>query len=234
MHPGRVHPGRQLRGALSDGPADLGAFVAAHTRPTRLPFLPSIVLHLGDQVVPLWSALETLLHAAAPTEPPFWAFPWVGGQALARFVLEQPAWVAGKRVLDFAAGCGVVAIAAARAGAARVEAAEIDLCAGAAIALNAAANAVAIEVLLEDVVGRDAGWDVVFAGDVCYQRGPSSHITAWLRELARTRPVFLADPGRAFLPDRGLSAVARWDIPAHADAEGVDARDTVVYRVVAD
>ncbi|MBX6324079.1 MAG: methyltransferase, partial [Rhodospirillaceae bacterium] len=142
------------------------AFVAAQTALAAPPLVPEVRLHLADAVTPLWQATEAVLaHAQVP--PPYWAFAWPGGQALARHVLDHPGLVAGRRVLDFAAGSGLAAIAAAKAGAAAVAAADIDPVALAAIALNAAANDVALAVIADDVVGRDDGWDVVLAGDVC-------------------------------------------------------------------
>jgi predicted nicotinamide N-methyase len=186
----------------------------------------------------VWGALDALLEAGSAGSPaPFWAIPWVGGQALARYLLDHPELVAGKAILDFAAGSGVAGIAALRAGAASVLATELDPTAVAVMAHNAALNGIAVgpEGLLpsaENVVGVSGPWAVVLAGDVCYERGPAGIIFEWLRTLAAHRLVLLADPGRAFLPADGLLALWRQRVPAHLDTEGVTERDTTVYRVL--
>ena len=146
---------------------DRTAFVRDNTRLLPVPHAPEIRLHVAEEATELWQRTEDELGEMG-LPPPFWAFAWAGGQALARYVLDHPDMVAGRRVLDFASGSGLVAIAAARAGAARVEAADVDAFAAAAIALNAAANDVRIVPRLEDLVGRDEGWDTVLAGDICY------------------------------------------------------------------
>ena len=148
-------------------------FILAETRPLRPPLAPELILQLADEAVPLWSKTEEELGEMG-LPPPFWAFAWAGGQALARFLLDRPELVRGRRALDFASGSGLVAIAAARAGAADVEASEIDAFAAEAIALNAAANGVRVTVRAEDIVGRDDGWDVVLAGDAAGVVAPSS------------------------------------------------------------
>lgn len=208
------------------------AFVAAQTALAAPPLVPEVCLHLADAVTPLWQATEATL-AAAQVPPPYWAFAWPGGQALARHVLDHREVVAGRRVLDFAAGSGLAAIAAARAGAAAVAAAEIDPIAPAAIALNAAANGVVLATIAEDMVGRDRGWEVVLAGDVCYERPMAERVTAWLRALARRGAlVLLGDPGRAYLPRDGLEAVARYVVPTTLDLEDRTERDTTVWRLL--
>jgi predicted nicotinamide N-methyase len=177
-------------------------FVRAHTALAAPPLVPEVRLYLASEVTPLWEATEATL-AAAYVPPPYWAFAWPGGQALARYVLDHRETVQGKRVLDFAAGSGVTAIAAARAGAAAVEAAEIDAIAIAALALNAATNEAAVTCTDADLVGSDGGWDVVLAGDVCYERPMAERVTPWLQQLARRGAVvLLGDPGRAYLPPR--------------------------------
>ena len=145
-------------------------FVLANTAIAAAPLVPEIRLHLATEVTPLWQATETEL-AQSGLEPPFWAFAWPGGQALARYVLDRPQLVRNKRVLDIAAGSGLAAIAAAKAGAAQVVANEIDDFAAVALALNAALNGVAVEVSRHDLLGGAADpFDVVLAGDVCYER----------------------------------------------------------------
>jgi predicted nicotinamide N-methyase len=206
------------------------AFVVRETALAPSPLVPELRLHLASEITPLWEASEATLNAAqAP--PPYWAFAWPGGQALARYVLDRPEAVVGRRVLDFAAGSGIAAIAAARSGA-LAEAAEIDPFACAAIRLNADANGVAVRTLARDVVGEAGGWDIVLAGDVCYERPMAERVMAWIGALARSGTlVLLGDPGRAYLPAGGLAAVARYEVPTSLDLEDRVARETTVWRV---
>jgi predicted nicotinamide N-methyase len=166
--------------------------------------------------------------------PPFWAFAWAGGQALARFLLDHPERVAGRSVLDFGAGSGLVSIAAAKAGAASVLAAEIDHFAAAAIAANAALNHVAIAVTTTDVLDAvGPRWEVVTAGDVCYERPMADKVTGWLRgRAARGALVLLGDPGRAYLPSQGLVELARYLVPTSRELEDRECRDTVIWEVL--
>ena len=184
---------------------DIDAFIRANTAPTRTPLLPEILLQLATEVTPLWQATEETLHRTG-LPPPYWAFAWVGGQAVARHILDHPEIVAGRRVFDFASGSGIVALAASRAGAAAVVAAEIDAIAVAAIRLNAAANGCVIKADGRDLIG-DAldGIDIVCAGDVCYEKPMSDRVMPWLRSLAAAgKTVLLGDPGRAYRPQDGL------------------------------
>jgi predicted nicotinamide N-methyase len=210
-------------------PAD---FVRAHTAIARAPLVPEIALHLATEITPIWQATEAWL-AERNIEPPFWAFAWPGGQATARLLLDEPARVAGKRVLDFAAGCGIAAIAAAQAGAARVEAAEIDPLALAAVRLNAALNGVAVDTPAGDVVGAPCRWDVILAGDVCYEAPMTAHILPWLRAMAAAgAEVLLADPGRAYLPREGLEPLARHAVPTTLELEDRTLREVVIHRLL--
>jgi len=165
--------------------------------------------------------------------PPFWAFAWPGGQAVARYVLDHPEVVAGNRVLDFAAGCGLAGLAALRAGAASVQAVEIDPLAATAIARNAEVNGLTIDVLCADVVGTDdAGWDVVLAGDILYERPMSSVVLPWLRNLAsRGVRIIFGDPNRGYLPREGLTELARYDVPTSLELEDRTRRNTGVWRL---
>jgi predicted nicotinamide N-methyase len=212
--------------------SDPAAFVRANTAVMAAPLLPEIALHLTSEVVPLWQATEADL-ARTGLPPPFWAFAWAGGQALARYLLDHPAVVAGKRVLDFAAGSGLAGIAAARAGAAQVEAAEIDGFAAAAIRLNAALNSVTIEVFEQDLVGAaNPGWEVVLAGDVCYERPMAETVETWLKTLAaQGTEVLLGDPGRGYLPRAGLERVIAYSVKTSRELEDTDVRNAVVWRV---
>jgi predicted nicotinamide N-methyase len=207
-------------------------FVLAHTLPARAPLVPEIGLHLASAITPIWQATEDWL-AERGVEPPFWAFAWPGGQALARHALDHPASVAGRRVLDFAAGCGIAAIACALAGASHTEAAEIDPLAGAAIRLNAAANNARVTPLIEDVVGSSCRWDLILCGDVCYEAPITRHILPWLRRMAGEAEVWIADPGRAYLPDTGLTPFARYAVPTTRELEDRTERTVLLYRLLA-
>jgi len=210
---------------------EAAGFIASHTALARPALVPEIELYLASEITPIWQASEEWL-AARNIEPPFWAFAWPGSQALARLILDGAIPVAGKRVLDFAAGGGLAAIAAARAGAAEVEAAEIDPLAIAATRLNAAHNGVTVQASTADVVGQPCRWDTVLAGDVCYEAPMTGHIMPWLRGLAaQGAAVLLADPGRAYLPRAGLVPVARFSVPTTRELEDRESREVTVYRL---
>jgi predicted nicotinamide N-methyase len=212
-------------------PADPAAFIRAHTAPASPPSCPEIRLWSGGAVTPLWEATEVWAGRSG-LAPPYWAYCWAGGQALTRWLLDHPEQAAGRRVLDFAAGCGVSAIAAARVGAARVEAAEIDPLAAAAIALNAALNQVAVEVVCGDLVGAPCRWDLVVAGDVCYEAAMTGHIWPWLKRLAADgATVVMADPGRAYLPRHGLRRLADFEVETSLELEDRTRRDVTVYTL---
>jgi predicted nicotinamide N-methyase len=211
---------------------DAADFIRAHTVVAHPPLVPEIALHLATEITPIWQASEAWL-ARRNIAPPFWAFAWPGGQALARLLLDEPGRVAGRRVLDFAAGCGIGAIAAARAGAARVEAAEIDPLAVAATRLNAALNGVAVEAVAADLVGAPCRWDTVLAGDVCYEAPMTRRVLPWLRDLAAAgAEVLLADPGRAYLPGEGLAPVARYAVPTTRELEDREERAVTIRRLL--
>lgn len=208
------------------------AFIRANTAICHAPLVPEIALHLATEITPIWQASEAWLGAQG-IEPPFWAFAWPGSQAMARLILDEPGRVEGRRVLDFAAGCGLAAIAAARAGAARVEAAEIDPLACAVTRLNAALNGAAVTVLEGDLVGAACRWDTVLAGDVCYEAPMTRHILPWLRGLAASgAEVWLADPGRAYVPSEGLAAIARFTVPTTRELEDRETRAVTLHRLL--
>ena len=163
--------------------------------------------------------------------PPFWAFAWPGAEALALQVARQPDLAAGRRVLDFAAGCGLAAIACARAGAATVEAADTDPLARAAIALNAAANNVAVTVL-DDVVGAACRWDIILCGDVFYEAPMTRHILPWLRGCATTATVLVADPGRAYAPAGSRRELGRVTVPTSLDLEAEQSREVTLFTLL--
>lgn len=206
------------------------AFIRAQTVRAAPPLVPEITLHLASEITPIWRATEDWL-ARRNIDPPYWAFAWPGGQALARHILDHPETVAGRRVLDFAAGGGIAAIAAARAGAALVEAAEIDALAIAAMALNAAANGVSLATTAEDLVGAACRWDLILCGDVCYEAPMTRHILPWLRDMARQAEVWVADPGRAYLPREDLTGFARFTVATSLELEDRELREVVLYRL---
>ena len=214
---------------------DPEVFIHANTAINTPPLVPEIRLHLATEVTPIWQATEESL-ARFGTPPPFWAFAWAGGQALARYLLDHPETVAGKEVLDICSGSGIVAIAAARAGAARVVAAEIDPFAAVSIELNAALNGVKVEVETRDMLDRTViGWGVVLAGDVCYEEPMASRAIGLLRRIAaRGRLALLGDPGRAYLPREGLVERARYTVPVSRELEDREAREGMVWEVQAE
>ncbi|WP_437538415.1 50S ribosomal protein L11 methyltransferase [Sorangium sp. So ce726] len=210
------------------------AFVARETAVACPPFVPEVRLHLATEVTPLWHATEAAL-ARAGVPPPYWAFAWAGGQALARYLLDHPATVSGKRVLDLASGGGVVAIAAVLAGAARVSAADIDPFAAAALRLNADMNGVTVDMLTEDLTASaaTAAWDVIVAGDVCYERAMVDRVLPWLRrQAAHATAVIVGDPGRAYCPSEAVEELARYLVPTSLDLEGREQRETRVLRLL--
>jgi predicted nicotinamide N-methyase len=188
------------------------ALVRQVTKVEVTPLVPELPLWLASEPIAPWEATE--VHARGVVQgPPFWAHAWPGGLALARLVLDSPELVRGKRVLDFASGCGVSAIAAMKAGATEVLATELDAFALAAIEENAELNQVTVSVTSDDVIGRDDGWDVVLVGDVFYQAELSKRVHAWLQQLhARGAQLRIGDPGRSFLPMKLLTCVATYAI----------------------
>lgn len=215
-------------------PAEIRAFIRANTALTAPPLVPEIRLHLATEITPLWQATETML-ATSQLPPPYWAFAWAGGQALARYVLDHPELVRGRDVLDFGAGSGLLSIAAAQSGARSVSAAEIDPVAAEAIAFNAAVNDVAVAIDTTDIIGRrPAPWQVILVGDMCYERPLAERLTNWLRELAQDGvTVLLGDPGRNYVPKSGLEALARYRVPTPLDLEDREWREGVVWRLEA-
>jgi len=208
-------------------------FVRHNTAITQPPLVPEISLYLASEMTPIWLATEeTLARGAVP--PPFWAFAWAGGQGLARYLLDNPGIVAGREVLDIGSGSGIVAIAAAKSGASRVVAADIDPFAAAAIALNASLNGTVVTVETRDLLDRGpAGWSVALAGDICYEEPMSSRATALLRRIAaRGRLALLGDPGRSYLPREGLVERARYEVPTSRELEDREARESVVWQIM--
>ena len=211
-------------------PAQRRALVLARTRLQVPPVVPELRLHLADDMDDAWRGLQAELDDG-DLPPPFWAFAWLGGQALARYVLDHPEEVAGRRVLDLATGSGLVALAAGRAGAAQVTAVDVDPFAVTAAQVNAAANDVRVDVREADLLDAPPpDVDVVLAGDVFYDRAMADRVLPWLSDAARagTR-VLVGDPGRHYLPRALLSELHALDVPTTRDLEGVEVKRVRVY-----
>ncbi|PWR23488.1 class I SAM-dependent methyltransferase [Zavarzinia compransoris] len=210
---------------------DRRRFIVENTDVLTPPHTPEIRLHLASEALDLWQRTEDELGRLG-LPPPFWAFAWAGGQALARYILDHPDLVRGRRVFDFAAGSGIVAIAALMAGAAGAEANEIDDFALAALPLNAALNDVTLAACPGDVIGRlDLEADIVFAGDVCYERPMAERVTDWLAALAAAgKEVLIGDPGRSYLARERLRKVAEYEVPVSRALEDAEVKRTAVWR----
>jgi predicted nicotinamide N-methyase len=204
-------------------------FITSNATLIAPPLVPEIRLYLATEVEPIWRKTEEEL-ALDGVPPPYWAFAWAGGQALARYVLDNPGSVRGKRVLDVGSGSGLVAIAAARAGAAKVQAADIDAFACAAIRLNAAANAALIDTTQDDVIGTQGDWDVILVGDLFYERPLAERLLAWLR--GQKISTMLGDPGRSYFPRSGVEKCATYNVRTTRDLEDREIRETSVYRLL--
>lgn len=211
---------------------DARTFVIANTELITVPFTPEIRLHLATEITPIWQATEDEL-AEQGLQPPFWAFAWPGGLGLARYILDHPETVRGKTVLDFASGSGLVAIAACLAGAQRVVAADIDQFALAAIRENAAANQVDMEATQSNFLDQEiAGFDVILAGDICYEKPLARRVTDWMQKAASSGlSVLLADPGRSYFDQVNMSCISRYDIPTSLELEDRITRSVGVWRV---
>jgi predicted nicotinamide N-methyase len=210
---------------------DRRQLVLDRTRPGRPPAVPELELHLADDMEHAWASLQTELDDAT-LPPPFWAFAWLGGQAVARYVLDSPAEVAGRRVLDLATGSGLCALAAARAGAAHVEGVDVDPVAVAAARLNAEHNRLEVVTATRDVLDEPLppDVDVVLAGDVFYDAAMAERVQPWLLAAHRRGArVLLGDPGRSYLPRALLRQLAAYDLPTTRELEGVLVKTTRVY-----
>lgn len=207
-------------------------FILDNTGIMHPPHVPELRLHLATEAHELWLKTEEELEEIG-LPPPFWAFAWAGGQGLARYILDHPVSVSGKRVLDFASGSGLVVIAAVKAGAAAVVAADIDPWTETAIRLNAALNGVAIDFTGRNLVGTPVEADVLLAGDVFYDRAFADLLVAWFLELAdRGVTVLVGDPGRAYLPKQRLYAEATYQVPVTRALEDSEVKKTTVWRFV--
>lgn len=209
------------------------AFVRANTRLLRPPLVPEIALHLAEESLAIWQKTEEEL-GVMNVPPPYWAFAWAGGQALARFLLDNRVWAAGKRVVDLGSGSGLSAIAAARAGARFVLAADIDAMALAAVALNAAANDVAIETTRDDLLADlPAPADVLLVGDLFYERALADRVLAYIEAAAAQGvPALVGDPERNYFPTCRFTALAEYQVPVTRDLEDGEIKRTAVWRYV--
>lgn len=221
-------------------PADWPAFIRAmnefivkNTTPMAPALVPELKLYLASEINPMWRATEAFF-ADSNIKPPFWAFAWPGGLALTRYIFENPDLVRGKRVFDFASGSGLMALAAAKMGAAKVVANDIDPSAIVAIAMNASINNLVVDTEHANAIGRDmAGFDVIIAGDFCYEWPMAGYAIEWLRtQTAKGVTVLFADPGRPHAPRTGIEEVARYTIPTTRDVEDSDEKLTRIYRLL--
>lgn len=214
---------------------DPATFIRENTALLPVPHAPEIRIHVAEEATDLWEKTEEELGEIG-LPPPYWAFCWAGGQALARYVLDRPDLVRGLRVLDFAAGSGLVGIAAAMGGAESVESAEIDDFAVASIRLNAAANAVPVRAIAEDLLSEPhlGRWDIILAGDVCYERAMTSRVIDWLTpQVANGVTVLLGDPGRNYLPKDRLTWLEEYRVPTTRALEDAEIKRTAVWSLKA-
>ena len=217
---------------LSAAILDRRAFIRDNTRLLRPPLAPRLRLYLADEAVALWQKTEEELGRIG-LPPPFWAFAWAGGQALARYLLDHPEEVAGRQVIDFATGSGIVAIAAMKAGAAQALAADIDPFCAAAVALNAAANGVAVDFTDANLLDASPpAADLILAADICYEQPLAERVMVWLAEARRagTR-VLVGDPGRSYFPKSGLVHLAEYRVPTTRELEDAEIKRTSVWAL---
>ena len=213
---------------------DKDAFIRANTRPRPVPLAPEITLFLADEAVPLWHKTEEEIGEAG-LPPPFWAFAWAGGQALARHVLDNAVLVRGKTVLDLASGSGLVGIAAMKAGAASVTVADIDAFACAAAMLNAAENSTTLSTCQDDLLAEphNSRWDVILAGDIFYERDTAQRAFDFLQgHAAHGATVLIGDPGRSYLPRDKLRRIADYSVPVTRDLEDTEIKQTAVWALL--
>ena len=207
-------------------------FILANTELLTPPLVPEIRLHLATELMPLWRKSEEELEAMG-VPPPYWAFAWAGGQALARYVLDNPEIVRGTSVLDLGAGSGLVGIAAAKAGASNILSADIDAFAQTAIALNASANDVVLTTTTKDMIGSEDEWDVILVGDLCYERPIAEQLLIWLHAKEQSGvTILIGDPGRSYFPKVGVERLALYRVQTTRELEDHEIRETGVYRVV--
>ncbi|HEY0925695.1 methyltransferase [Brevundimonas sp.] len=212
--------------------ADPAAFILENTRLQAVPHAPEISLWLADEITPIWRLTEEELGELG-LPPPFWAFAWAGGQAVARWLLDNPSEVAGRTVLDFATGSGLVGIAAMKAGAASVLGTDIDPFCGAAVALNAEANGVAMAFTDRNLLDAPPPpVDVICAGDVCYEKPMTDRVLDWLGQArANGTRVLVGDPGRTYFPKSGLNFLAEYRVPTTRELEDQEIKRSAVWAM---
>lgn len=209
---------------------DPAAFIRDNTAVESAGLVPEIALHLATDITPIWQASEAFLEAHG-IEPPFWAFAWPGSQLIARYILDNPERVHGKRVLDVACGCGLAAIAAAKSGAFAVEANDIDQMALEATALNATLNSATVTLLAGDLIGSKPDCDLLVIGDVCYNEAMAARIMPWLLDCAQHCEVWLCDPGRHYAPKLDLDILVQQNVQTTQELESTDQRTTTLFSL---
>ncbi|MGE3877123.1 MAG: methyltransferase [Parvibaculaceae bacterium] len=227
----RLRDGRPQESALG---VDHTGFIRANTEILSPPLIPEIRLHLAHEALPIWQKTEEEL-ATLGLPPPFWAFAWAGGQALSRFVLDHPETIRGRQVIDLASGSGLVAIAAMKAGAASVLAADIDVFALCAIGLNAMLNKVTVTATAEDLLAESPpACDTILVGDLFYEKALAERALAWLRKAqARGSDILIGDPGRSYLPKNALEPIADYHVPITRELEDSEIKHSRVWRLAA-
>jgi predicted nicotinamide N-methyase len=204
-------------------------FIRENTSILMPPLVPEIKLHLAHEALPIWQKTEDELGEIG-LPPPFWAFAWAGGQALARYILDNPKIVKGQSVIDIASGSGLVGIAALKAGAASVVAADIDQFSMAAIELNATLNNVEISRTSDDLlVNPPPHVDVILVGDLFYEKSVAEKCFAWLQQS--NAQILIGDPGRSYLPKSKLTQIASYAVPVSRDLEDAEIKQTAVWRL---
>ena len=210
---------------------DTKTFVRENAALLSPPLVPEVALYLAEEALPLWEKTEEELQEIG-VAPPYWAFAWAGGQALARYILDNPSTVNGKGVLDVASGSGLCAIAAMKAGAQKVEATEIDAFACSAIAANADANEVALTITAADPIGTDRGWNILLVGDAFYEKPLADRLLPWLETLARRGAnILIGDPGRTYFPKNRFEHLAEYSVPVSRALEDNEIKRTSVWRL---
>jgi predicted nicotinamide N-methyase len=210
---------------------DTKTFVRENAALLSPPLVPEVALYLAEEALPLWEKTEEELQEIG-VPPPYWAFAWAGGQALARYILDNPAAVRGRCVLDVASGSGLCAIAAMKAGAREAEATEIDAFACSAILANAEANRVALTISEADPIGSDRGWEIVLVGDAFYEKPLADRLLPWLETLAgRGATVLIGDPGRTYFPKNRFEYLAEYSVPVSRALEDNEIKRTSVWRL---
>ena len=218
---------------MADEVKDWPTFIRANTRLLPPPLLPEIVLHLAEESLPIWRKTEEEL-GEMNVPPPYWAFAWAGGQAVSRWLLDNPARIAGRSVLDLGAGAGLAAIAALKAGARSALCADIDHVSLEACHLNAAANAVTLETTAADLLAAPPQpYDIVIVGDLFYERTLADNVLAYIDAAHSRTPaplILIGDPQRSYFPQRRFEKLAEYSVPVTRELEDSESKLTAVWR----